>query len=73
MRQTTSFRNEHISRKEFFKTNAKEIFEDDGYEELTDLGDLPEDTSNVFFILKKKRTRAVNYEDLMALKKVLKQ
>ena len=49
MGNQASFRNEHISRKEFFKTNAKEIFEDDGYEELTDLGDLPEDTSNVFF------------------------
>lgn len=56
------FRNERIFRKEFFKTNAKEIFKDDGYEELTDLGDLPEDTSNVFFILKKKKTRAVFFD-----------
>ena len=50
MGNQASFRSEHIFRKEFFKTNAKEIFEDDGYDELTDLGDLPEDTANVFFI-----------------------
>lgn len=49
------FRNERIFCKEYFKTNAKEIFEPDGYEEMKDLGDLPEDTSNVFFILKEKR------------------
>ena len=62
MGNQASFRSEHIFRKEFFKTNAKEIFEDDGYDELTDLGDLPEDTANVFFILKKKKTRAVFFD-----------
>ena len=62
MGNQASFQNGHIFRKAFFKTNAKEIFEDDGYEELTDLGDLPEDTSNVFFILKKKKTRAVFFD-----------
>ena len=62
MGNQASFRNERIFRKEFFKTNSKEIFKDDGYEELTDLGDLPEDTSNVFFILKKKKTRAVFFD-----------
>ena len=56
------FRKERIFRKVFFKSNAKEIFEDNGYEELTDLGVLPEDTSNVFFILKKKKTRAVFFD-----------
>ena len=56
------FRNERIFRKEFFKTNAKEIFEEDGYEKMTDLGDLPEDTSDVFFILKQKKTRAVFFD-----------
>ncbi len=62
MGNQASFQNERIFQKEFFKTNAKEIFEDDGYEELTNLGDLPEDTSNVFFILKKKKTRAVFFD-----------
>ena len=56
------FRNEHIFRKPYFKTNIGEIFDDDGFEELTELGDLPEDTSNIFFILKKKKTRAVFFD-----------
>ena len=56
------FRDERICRKEYFKTNVKEIFNREGYEEMKDLGDLPEDTSNVFFILKKKQTRAVFFD-----------
>lgn len=56
------FRDEHIYRKEYFKTNVKEIFDLDGYEEMEDIGDLPEDTSNVFFVLKKKTTRAVFFD-----------
>ncbi len=56
------FRNERIFRKEFFKTNAKDIYDRRDYEEMTDLGDLPEDTSNLFFILKKKKTRAVFFD-----------
>ena len=56
------FHEEHIYRKEYFKTNLKEIFDKEGYEELKNLGDLPEDTSNVFFILKNKRTRAVFFD-----------
>ena len=56
------FRDERLCRKEYFKTNVKEIFDREGYEEMQDLGDLPEDTSNVFFILKKKQTRAVFFD-----------
>ena len=56
------FHDERIFRKEFFKTNAKDIFECAGYEEMTDLGDLPEDTSNVFFVLKQKMTRAIYFD-----------
>ena len=56
------FRDERLWRKEYFKTNVKEIFDREGYEEMKDLGDLPEDTSNVFFILKKKQTRAVFFD-----------
>lgn len=56
------FRDEHIYRKVYFKTNANEIFDNQDYEEMTELGDLPEDTSNVFFILKKKQTRAVFFD-----------
>ena len=56
------FRNERIYRKAYFKTHVNEIFDDEGYEELPGLGDLPEDTSDIFFILKKKQTRAVFFD-----------
>ena len=56
------FRDERICRKEYFKTNVKAIFDREGYEEVECLGELPEDTSNVFFILKKKQTRAVFFD-----------
>lgn len=56
------FQNEHIYRKEFYKTNIKDIFELNGYEEMTKLGYLPEDTSKVFFILKQKKTRAIFFD-----------
>lgn len=38
---------------------VNEIFENNGFTELEELGDLPEDTSKVFFVLKKKSTAAV--------------
>lgn len=57
-----SFGNEHIYRKKYYKTYVDDIFERSSYEEMTDLGDLPEDTSNVFFILKRKQTRAVFFD-----------
>lgn len=57
-----SFRNEHIYRKPYYKTNVKDIYEKASYVELTELGDLPEDTSNIFFVLKKKQTRAIYFD-----------
>jgi len=62
MSKQAMFRDEHIYRKAYYKTNVNEIYDDRDYEELTNLGDLPEDTSNVFFILKKKQTRAVFFD-----------
>ncbi|MBQ9010067.1 MAG: ATP-binding protein [Clostridia bacterium] len=56
------FLDERLCRKEYCKTNVKEIFDREGYGEIKDLGDLPEDTSNVFFVLKKKQTRAAFYD-----------
>lgn len=57
-----SFRNEHIYRKPYYKTNIKEIYDRESYTELTAVGELPEDTSNIFFVLKKKSTRAVCFD-----------
>ena len=52
---------QHIYRKKYYKSKVKEIYTDDGFEELIDLGELPEDTSIVFFVLKKKTPRAVYF------------
>ena len=56
------FKNEHIYRKPYYKTNVKEIYDRRSFSEITDYGDLPEDTSNIFFVLKKKRTRAIYFD-----------
>lgn len=56
------FTQQHIYKKKYYKTKLKSILSMDDYEELTNLGELPEDTSMVFFILKKKTTRALYYD-----------
>lgn len=57
----TNFTEQHIYRKKYYKSKIKDIYENNGFEEITGLGELPEDTSIVFFILKKKATRAVYF------------
>lgn len=44
------FKDEHIYRKPYYKTNVKEIYDRDSFIEITDAGDLPEDTSNILRI-----------------------
>ena len=56
-----NFTAQHIYRKKYYKSKMKEIYWDEGFEEILDLGELPEDTSIVFFVLKKKKTRAVYF------------
>ncbi len=56
------FTEQHIYCKKYYKTKIKELYSDAGYEELKDLGDLPEDTSKVFFVLKKRAARAVYFD-----------
>ena len=56
-----NFTEQHIYRKKYYKTKVKDIYSDEGFEEITGLGELPEDTSVVFFVLKKKATRAVYF------------
>jgi len=57
-----TFTNQHIYYKKYFKTNIKGIYSDEGFEEKTNLGDLPEDTSIVFFVLKKKVPHAIYFD-----------
>lgn len=56
-----NFIEQHIYRKKYYKSKVKEIFFDDEFEEIKDFGELPEDTSNIFFVLKRKTTRAVYF------------
>lgn len=56
------FTKQHIYRKKYYKTKLKTIFSMEDYTELTDFGELPEDTSKVFFVLKKKCTRAIYFD-----------
>ena len=55
------FTDQHIYRKKYYKSKVKDIYSEDGFEEIPYLGELPEDTSIVFFVLKKKETRAVYF------------
>ena len=55
------FTEQHIYRKKYYKTKVKSIFELDDFMEFDNLGELPEDTSMVFFVLKKKSTRAIYF------------
>ena len=56
------FKNEHIYRKKYYKTYVNEIYDEASFTELKELGALPEDTSNIFFVLKKKTTRAIYFD-----------
>lgn len=56
-----NFTEQHIYWKKYYKSKVKEIYDSEGFDEITDLGELPEDTSIVFFVLKKKTTRAVYF------------
>ena len=56
-----NFTEQHIYQKKYYKSKVKEIYDVEGFEEITGFGELPEDTSIVFFILKKKATRAVYF------------
>jgi hypothetical protein len=56
------FTRQHIYRKKYYKTKIKTILHMDDFVEMEDFGELPEDTSKVFFVLKKKQTRAVYFD-----------
>lgn len=56
-----NFTEQHIYQKKYYKSKVKEIYAVEGFEEITGFGELPEDTSIVFFILKKKATHAVYF------------
>ena len=53
-----TFSEQKLYEKVYRKSKLKQLFEDEGFKPV-DVGLLPEDTSVVFFVLKKKATRAV--------------
>ena len=56
-----TFLNQKLFEKVYYKSKAKTIFSDNDFVPVENIGILPEDTSIVFFVLKKKETRAVYF------------
>ncbi len=54
--------NQKIKKKKYYKSNIKEIFLDNDFKDVDMPGILPEDTSILFFILKKNQTRALYFD-----------
>lgn len=57
-----SFYQQHLFRKKYYKTNIKSIFDDSAFYEMSEFSALPEDTSILFFVLKKKATHALYFD-----------
>ena len=56
-----TFSNQTLFEKTYYKSKVKSIFYDEDFKPVQNIGDLPEDTSIVFFVLKKKETRATYF------------
>lgn len=56
-----NFLNERLYQKTYYKSKLKSLLSDDGFGPVPNISDLPEDTSIVFFVLKKKANRAVYF------------
>jgi len=57
-----TFSEQELSRKKYYKSKNKAIYEDEDFAPMKNLGELPEDTSIVFFALKKKQTLAIYFD-----------
>lgn len=56
------FVDQHLYKKTYYKTKNNLIYDIETFSEVTDVGELPEDTSILFFALKKKSTRALYFD-----------
>lgn len=56
------FTKQKIRKKKYYKSYVKEIYAEEGFSEVVVSGELPEDTSDIFFVLKKKATRAIYFD-----------
>ena len=57
-----SFINQTLEQKKYNKSKLKSIYMDDDFESASSISALPEDTSIVFFVLKKKETHAAYFD-----------
>lgn len=56
------FTKQSIFRKKYYKSRVNLIYEDSDFKPFQIPGELPDDTSDVFFVLKKKATRAIFFD-----------
>ena len=57
-----SFIDQTLEQKKYYKSKLKSIYLDDDFVPVSNISDLPEDTSITFFVLKKKETRAIYFD-----------
>lgn len=71
------FKDERLHQKKYYKTNVKEIYRRDGFEQVPELqfsipshkelnSLLPDDTSKLFYVLRNKATRAIYFDSYEA-------
>ncbi|SKB89382.1 ATPase/GTPase, AAA15 family [Lachnospiraceae bacterium] len=56
------FTEQRIRRKKYYKSKIKSIYVDSEFKDVKVKGELPDDTSSLFFVLKKKETHAVYFD-----------
>ena len=56
------FTEQKLRRKKYYKSRVKEVYNDSDFSEVKIKGELPDDTSILFFVLRKKETRAIYFD-----------
>ena len=56
------FMKQRLRKKKYYKSKVKDLYQDEDFVDVEITGELPEDTSILFFVLKKKETRAVYFD-----------
>ena len=56
------FMKQRLRKKKYYKSKVKALYNDEDFVDVEITGELPEDTSILFFVLKKKETRAIYFD-----------
>lgn len=56
------FIKQRLCKKKYYKSKVKALYNDEDFDDVEITGELPEDTSILFFVLKKKETRAIYFD-----------